>query len=386
MISHILTSAQQMVHALTVTPQRRYMVRIAEEAGASGKIRVIVYLSSVSMHFNFVRDLIERIASDQRFSVLISGLFPLDTIVLPDSCIRIPDVSMIRAIPAEFLMTMDAGMPIPHHPMTKVIHVPHSLASMHVIYPDGAFDHFDGIFCAGPHHLHELRELRSKRNITGCVLIPTGYEIVDRLARTSRHHQGILPTILFAPSWGPDNALSLHGQEIVATLIGNYRVIVRPHVMSLREDPGKIQSLIDAFGDNHRFTLDLNPDSSPSLTQADLIISDWSGIAFEYALAFLRPVLFIDGPMKVFNPQWTNYLKEPGIECTARESVGRVLSDISHLNTRVEQILSESPMWEEKIMRARENLLYHFGKCADTSHHSLIALYEQKPETDWVMA
>ena len=32
------------------------------------------------------------------------------------------------------------------------------------------------------------------------------------------------------------------------------------------------------------------------------MISDWSGVAIEYAFAFEKPVLFIDTPQKINNP------------------------------------------------------------------------------------
>ena len=34
-----------------------------------------------------------------------------------------------------------------------------SLVSLHTIYRDGAFDYFDTVFCGGPHHNKEVREI-----------------------------------------------------------------------------------------------------------------------------------------------------------------------------------------------------------------------------------
>ena len=38
------------------------------------------------------------------------------------------------------------------------LYVNHSMVSMHMIYRKGAFDHFDTLFCVGPHHVREIRE------------------------------------------------------------------------------------------------------------------------------------------------------------------------------------------------------------------------------------
>ena len=59
--------------------------------------------------------------------------------------------------------------------------------------------------------------------------------------------------------------------------------------------------------------------SKPStMDLADVLITDWSGIAYEYAFKTKRPVVFIDTPMKVINPDW--------------EKIGIVPTDISFRN------------------------------------------------------
>ena len=34
------------------------------------------------------------------------------------------------------------------------------------------------------------------------------------------------------------------------------------------------------------------------------MISDWSGVAIEYAFSLEKPVLYIDVPQKIFNPNF----------------------------------------------------------------------------------
>ena len=41
-----------------------------------------------------------------------------------------------------------------------------------------------------------------------------------------------------------------------------------------------------------------------TIFEADLMITDWSGIAYEYAYTTCKPVLFIDTPMKIMNPEY----------------------------------------------------------------------------------
>ena len=45
------------------------------------------------------------------------------------------------------------------------VYIQHSLVSLHMAYREGAFDHYDSIFCAGPHHIKEIRAMEIKYNL-----------------------------------------------------------------------------------------------------------------------------------------------------------------------------------------------------------------------------
>lgn len=364
-------------------PQRQNLIRRSTLTKQSGKVIIIVDLGSTKLHINYVRDLLQLLIADPKFMVMVTCTFSIKDLEIPYGAVIIRDPILITGIPAEFLLTMEAGVPVPHHQITKIIHIPHSLVSTHVIYPEGAFDHFDYIFCAGPHHMNELKEMLKKRGVKNCTLIPAGYEVVDRLM-THKKIQTMPPTIVFAPSWGPNNALSCYGDLIVKMLIEDYCVIVRPHIMSLKLDSSVISMLKQRYDNHPHFILDTNADSFNSLSQADLVLSDWSGFAFEYALAQLRPVLFINVPMKVFNPNWARYLENPGIESTYRNKVGIVLEDITKLRCEIENLTTRSGLWKSKIMEARDELLYNPGICADVSYRAFVILAQGARQQDWV--
>ena len=57
---------------------------------------------------------------------------------------------------------------------------------------------------------------------------------------------------------------------------------------------------------------------------SDLMISDWSGAALDYAFGLGKPVLFIDVPRKVNDPSYTELGIEP-IESSIRDVVGMVI-------------------------------------------------------------
>jgi hypothetical protein len=63
---------------------------------------------------------------------------------------------------------------------------------------------------------------------------------------------------------------------------------------------------------------------SDSLLESDVLISDWSAMAIEYALGLGKPVLFVDVPPRVRNPNYAELGIEP-MEMRIRRELGTVL-------------------------------------------------------------
>ncbi|MFP3881051.1 MAG: hypothetical protein ACLFWH_01890 [Actinomycetota bacterium] len=232
-----------------------------------------------------------------------------------------------------FITTMpDLGnFQVPRPKSGRALYVFHSLNSTHTAYRSGAFDNYDQFMCTGPHHIEELGRLRPDSNP---VLSEVGYykldlireEHADWLERDAIEED----LVLLAPSWGRHNLLEAHGSEIIASLVtSGFRVIVRPHPQFFHslypEGAGVIGRLQEEFGVDHSVEFELNIDSQDSFHRSALMISDWSGAAYEYALGTHRRVLFIDTPQKIFNPGWEQ-IGLASFEGEMRDQVGEVLA------------------------------------------------------------
>ena len=94
------------------------------------------------------------------------------------------------------------------------IYVQHSMVSLHMAYRKGAFDHFDTIFCAGPHHIKEIRAMEEKYNLPKKNLVKHGYGRLDAIIeeakrRPKREKLDSAPkNVLIAPSWGRKEQLN----------------------------------------------------------------------------------------------------------------------------------------------------------------------------------
>ncbi len=248
----------------------------------------------------------------------------------------------------------------------------HSLNSTTMAYRPHAFDAYDVFFCTGPHHKEELAQTfdRLGKEVD---LREVGYPKLDRIAERQKSYVKRHPdqtTILSAPSWGPDNALAAGGGDLVAGLVeAGYRVVVRPHPAFFEslypEGAQLVAQLQDRFAANEAVTIEASIVSEDSFMEADLMVSDWSGAAFEYALGTARPVLFLDLPRKVNNPDWQQWDLVP-FEDRMRHEVGAVVPphDPAAAVDAVTELLAGAQGSPDRLARIRNESVYNFGRAA----------------------
>jgi hypothetical protein len=256
----------------------------------------------------------------------------------------------------------------------------HSIVSTHMIYRPAAFDHFDTVFCVGPHHVSEIRARESRCGLPAKQLVELGYSRLDRILATSargpRQRGSSKPTVLVAPTWGERALLELHGERVVASLLdAGLEVVVRPHPRTVQLNKALVRRLVQRFAENPSFTLDGDANAHQSLQASDLMVSDWSGAAFEFCFGLERPVLFVDVPKKVLNPAYWELGIEP-LESTARAMVGEVIaeSEIAELGTRASAMIAEAAQWQMRIVEARESSVFHVGESDAVAADFLAAL------------
>jgi hypothetical protein len=221
------------------------------------------------------------------------------------------------------------------------VYLQHSLVSLHMVYRKGAFDHYDTIFCAGPHHITEIRAMEKKYNLPAKNLIQHGYARLDEIAKmhdatNKKSSPQITPEhILIAPSWGPHCIIeSGIGIQIIDQLIENgYTVSLRPHPQTCKFASNKIQEIVNKYSNHPKFNIDNNVADQESLHSSDCMITDWSGVSLDYAFGMQKPVIFIDVPRKINNHDYEEIDIEP-FESSIRDKIGTIcaMQDASNLN------------------------------------------------------
>jgi hypothetical protein len=270
------------------------------------------------------------------------------------------------------------------------VYVPHSIVSTHMIYREAAFDNFDTVFCAGVHHMIEIQNREQQNNLKSKNLIAAGYCRLDTIINAVEHNVQILKeekpqaTVLIAPSWGPGGLIEKYGITLLEILIDSgFKIILRPHPRTIKTHSHILRHIHSVCGDNENFKIDTDTNSIDSFLKADIMISDWSGAAFEFSLGVLRPVLFIDVDRKINNPNYEKLDMAP-IEVVGRERVGEILS-VDNLNLAgkyVKKLIKEAPNWEYALLKARDDFVFNIGKSGRIGAQGIVDVLLEASETN----
>lgn len=271
-------------------------------------------------------------------------------------------------------------------------YVQHSLVSFHMVYREGAFDYFDSIFCAGPHHLKEIRAMVDKYNLSKKVLFEHGYARLDSIidearARPKKEKAANAPIhVLVAPSWGPNGIIeSGEGGPIVDQLLAHgFKVTLRPHPQTTKFAKEKVNAIVEKHKKNSLFEGEGNVAGQDSIQESDIMICDWSGVAFDYAFGMEKPVLFIDVPRKVNNPNYLDLGIEP-FEAHMRKSIGDVVSmdELDSLSRKIEQVLENQQSGKLSLSELRESNVFNVGRSGVVGAEQLLTVLN--PEANKVI-
>ena len=258
------------------------------------------------------------------------------------------------------------------HPV-HYVYIFHSLTSTHMVDTEKSFDHYDTIFCAGPHQKKEI-ELREKnKDLKAKNLIPYGYPRIEKLIQLSSKPKNEKKVILLAPTWGEQSIINLMGMEICSIILNQgYSLILRPHHETIKRSPQLINEIENKYSHLETFRLVREMGDSESLLQSDLLICDWSGTAIEYAFGLEKPIIFIDIPPRVRNPNWREIQSEP-LEMSIREKVGRVIcpSKLDELPSSISQLLNEDQLSSSPIKSLREEFIYNLSRSEITGREEI---------------
>ena len=264
---------------------------------------------------------------------------------------------VLRRCRAEIAVTASSGIPKDWFPTSAVwrIHMPHSIVSLHMIYPADAFDGYNMLFAVGPHHVNEFIRLSNWRRLGDRAAITVGYGKLDILRAELARFDAPQPKdrqrhILLAPSWGKTNILNTIGLDLLRTLLGRgYRVTLRPHPIFFAENDRKLKEIQAAFEDDKSFFIENSAGLGKAIFDAEVLVTDYSGTAQEFSVLRRRPVVFVDVAKKILNAEWEELGLTP-LELSSRGVLGPVAQPrTEEVVSCIDYVIEDQVSWHDRI-------------------------------------
>ncbi len=258
----------------------------------------------------------------------------------------------------------------------------HSLGSTHMVDHANSYDAYDSLFCAGPHHVKELRKRESMAGLAPRNLFEYGHPRLEQLVALAQEPSVSprgMPTVLIAPTWGDDSIFNTCGYELTGLLLQTgFHVIIRPHYQTLKLTPEVIERLRDNYQAHANFEYQPHMGESDSLRRSDVLISDWSAMAIEYALGLEKPVVYIDLPRRVRNPDWQALGIEP-LEVKFRSQSGAMVSpqQLDDVPQVIARLLENRDVYKKKIRTIRPDMVFNLGNSVSLGAREIMRLADQ---------
>ncbi|MBN2626323.1 MAG: CDP-glycerol glycerophosphotransferase family protein [Spirochaetales bacterium] len=251
-------------------------------------------------------------------------------------------------------------------------------------YEKYAFDYYDALLTVGPFQEPHVRILEEKRGTVPKKLYPVGNcyfdyqrEQLEELRRQARPERKEVPVVLYAPTWGPRSSLVKYGSGLMKNLVGEgIRVIFRPHPQSWISHRELMDEIQDDLRDRPEISWDTNKTSMESMEASDLMITDVSGVLFDYAFLFAKPIVLMnaDVPKGGFEAE---DLPDDWDVPTCR-ALSRVVEEgeADHIGALVRESLADRNSLSERIRDFRDNQIYRFGSAGEAACDALLSLRE----------
>ena len=260
------------------------------------------------------------------------------------------------------------------------VHIAHAANDI-TLYRMFGIDYYDTVLLSGEYQKDQLRKLEAMRNLPEKELVTVGIPYMDVMADRLESSPALHAherTVLLAPSWGKSAILSVYGERIFEVLLKTgYKIIVRPHPQSFKSEVELIESLMKKYPDSDRLEWNRDTDNFDVLRRSDILISDFSGVIFDFSLIYDKPIIYTDPKFDVsLYDHW--WMDEPLWTVGVLPKLGSQLTEdnMENLKELIDTCI-ENPKFAEGRRLAISETWEHKGEGASRVADYLIAKYDE---------
>lgn len=232
------------------------------------------------------------------------------------------------------------------------IHILHAAGEV-LMYRMFGLDYYDMVLVgSNVFQPKDIRTLEALRGLPAKEIAVSGIPYMDemytrlQLEQTTKEKSST-PTVLLAPSWGSSAILARFGERIIQNLLDTgYNIIIRPHPQSFKSEASMIEALMKKYPSQERLEWNRDLDNFDCLMRADIMISDFSGVIFDFALVHNKPVIYTDTHIDV-SPYDAWWVSEDLWTYSALKRIGRHLGECGNaqsLKALIDECLQSSSL------------------------------------------
>lgn len=234
-----------------------------------------------------------------------------------------------------------------------ILHAPTDVS----IYRMFGLDFYDSVLLSGEYQKKQIRQLEKLRGLPAKELRMVGQPYMDSLLErlaARPEDSGKKITVLLAPSWGTSSIFSRFGDQMLEALLHTgYHIIVRPHPQSFTSEKEMIADFMKRYP---QAEWNRDGDNFEVLSRSDIMISDFSGVMFDFALVFNKPVIYADTDFDN-SPYDACWLEETPWTFRALPKIGLPLpkDELGDIKTLIDRCLKEESFRQGREQARRES-------------------------------
>ena len=275
-------------------------------------------------------------------------------------------------------------------------HVMHSPSDVHT-YEKFAFDYFDSVLCTSQHVINNLKLLEQKRQTeymrkkgllrerklfaTGCPYYQQYFaespaaenKVLAAETGAKALSKAEEPCLLLASSWGARSFLNQIDLILEQLLSLPFRVIFRPHPQAWKSDKEKLERVQKQYGEH--IEIDCAVDNRPVLQRADVLVCDVSGIIYDFAFVYQKPVLALFHDQVEIMGYEASDVEAPDSVFELLEDVGAYLplEQLSCLGELLPQVMQKQ-LSRELI----DKHIFHFDNAGRVAAQQIMGLFQRR--------
>lgn len=246
-------------------------------------------------------------------------------------------------------------------------------------------DFYDGMLVAGQYYTDVIRELEQKRHLPAKDICMVGMPYFDEMKAKLQNMPPVeehKTTVLLAPSWGENSILVQLGTDVIDELLKTeYDIIIRPHPQSFISDSKYMEDLMKKYPDSDRLKWDRSSNNFETLRRSDILISDFSGVFYDFALIFDKPIIYMETD---YDNGWYDYYclddQTPWVRATLKKIGAEIKKEnLSDIGNVIKSCLTDEKYAEGRDIARAETWAY-MGEGAARTVDYLVKKHDELAE------